>query len=266
MDKVQLINFFKEQGIYDGKNVSGLKNLYTVISMINEQQCFDAYIKGKIYEVRNPYKSVYPIKVFKDFIKNISKRINGTIKIERTNLTSRKYFCDAVLFAAIIFHKMGYVFSEEELARIKECYDISEELTNNKLLGFKSNVSYDDIQMLLAGESYSEEECSKYRKSLEDAIKILNDSDKTLKYIHYCVQNNKDIRQNKAICDIVSLVCNGYVNFNERANISCSKIDYVAKIMNQGITSYAQLQEEEEFDKSYGDIAFDEKRDLNMIQ
>lgn len=263
-DKEKLIEFLKKQGVHDGQDTSWLKNLYIVFSMITEERYFDIFIKGKIYEVRNPYKSVYPIKVDKDLMKNIGRRIEGDIKIKQTNLVSRQDCCNAVVLVSIIFHKMGYDFSEKELARINECYRISQKLSNNKLLKYQLDGVLDgvidEIQTLLAGESYSKEECSEYRQSFEDALTILKDNNKTLQYIHDCLQNNKENQEKKAIYDILSLVCCSKVNFNETVNVNCSKIQYMFEIIDKGITSYDELEEEYEIEKSYGKISFDEKK------
>ena len=121
INKEKLIKFFKENNISESQDIpTFIRNFYTIFNVINDQEYFDAFIKGRNRYVRIPYK----LKINKKFFQNLIRRINETKEIKKIKRDNQQVvYCDynAVVAAAIIFYKMGYKFSNDEIARIKKC-------------------------------------------------------------------------------------------------------------------------------------------------
>ena len=75
INKEKLIKFFKENNISDSHDIpTFIRNFYTIFNVINDQEYFDAFIKGRNRYVRIPYK----LKINKKFFQNLIRRINET--------------------------------------------------------------------------------------------------------------------------------------------------------------------------------------------
>lgn len=259
IDRKSILKFFYENNFEDAKVASRIRNFYTIFSIIEDQKYFDAFIKDNICAVRNPYKNVYPIQLNEEILKTVEKRIIGSKEINVVNDGVKLNYCNSVIMSAIIFRKMGYSFSEDELNRIRECCKIIEGVKN---IGFYVNplpYSGSEIEKILVSDR-SEENCENYRNELRSVLEIVNDDEETIEYIHDLIQNISEFTGAEAMFDITYLVAMQKVYFNEIANTNCSKIKYMLSLMNQKITSSEELENDEEYVLSYEPDFIDQEK------
>lgn len=269
INKEKIVKFFEENGIRHGKNMTPLKNLYLIFELISDEETYNEFIEGDAGKVRNPYKTVYPIKPGKGLLHNVSERAKGTMYINKINNQAKLEYCMSVIMSAAIFHKMGYIFSEEEVARVEKCYDILYQDENNKnkkmhrltesvkeIAGCEPEANFpfhfvgEEIKKIVTGQNPSKEESEEYRKKLLEALNTLNDKEAT-KDLIYDIVNNNYTDETLAMNDIVNLICAGKINFNENININGSKVLYVAQLADKGIESSESVQSMEEYKYDY---------------
>ena len=282
INKEKLIKFFKENNISESQDIpTFIRNFYTIFNVINDQEYFDAFIKGRNRYVRIPYK----LKINKKFFQNLIRRINETKEIKKIKRDNQQVvYCDynAVVAAAIIFYKMGYKFSNDEIARIKKCNfrrkikniikDIIENFRGRKkyaiikdiIENFRGRKKCSIIKNIIKNKECPREECEMYIEDFKKMMEILNNSEKTIEYI-YNGFHNKNMEYNSILDDLEFLILSGKVNFNENVNQNLSKICEVRDIIEeQEIISSTQIIEQER--KSYeSKEAFEKKNEYDDI-
>ena len=258
MDIELIKQFFKENNVNNGHNLPAIKNLFVVIDAINNQNTYDEVVIGGANLPRNPYKYTAPITPGKDMIGNIKKRAKGFVDNEKLYYKTRLEYALSIFLTSIMMYKMGYYLSLDEVERVKESYQFL--INHEKDVPIDLSIYESEYQETIERKDRLATDSDEYRKKLSRALAILNDKEKVKELVHDMAEH-KNIEDLDVIDGVIDIIIYGKVNFNERINVNASIIRTIERFNEDGIESYEEGIDTEEYEQSYGYSIPDEDKE-----
>ena len=191
-------------------------------------------------------------------IGNIKKRAKGFVDNEKLYYKTRLEYALSIFLTSIMMYKMGYYLSLDEVERVKESYQFL--INHEKDVPIDLSIYESEYQETIERKDRLATDSDEYRKKLSRALAILNDKEKVKELVHDMAEH-KNIEDLDVIDGVIDIIIYGKVNFNERINVNASIIRTIERFNEDGIESYEEGIDTEEYEQSYGYSIPDEDKE-----
>ena len=241
--------FFVKNNVEDDDHIWYSKNFYAVLELLKYDKAYEEVVMQGLYGPRNPNTSQYPIKLGKGMVNNIISRITGAVSSIKDNEKITTEYRQAILIQATMLYKMGYEFKYNEITTLMDVYDFLDAERDKLNLHLEK---YDDIYKdIIAQKKYPTTSARAYRNKLEKVLKTISDEESS-KNIYFDIINDYDVENHDIIDEFVDLACNSNVCINHKANINLRKIQQMEILKANGVESYEEACQDQEYQESYG--------------